>query len=579
MHSCAKLSDDVPLAAVTTGGAVTIYNADVGQHTFSQVFISSNFSNHSAVNGAAVAISPFQANLMFLDSHFTHNIASSPEPKTHIGQGGGVSIIPDAITRSSNSSLSLMRTTFTDNKADLGGGLGVAGVSNMSMQSVVFSNNNATGTGGGLTIESICTSPGVTLNSDDAFQLPQRACSITITDSVFTDNTAWNAAGAYIQADGYESSWVNTNFTNNQALFMAGGLVYNQVIDNNIGSVVLMADMLFRNNSITGSTTNHISLPGDVAGAGGFWADALLCLAIVRSTFDSNNGRARFNFTGFTAGAMAVSRLEGAPDVCYLQSQHALSHALTLTPHLFNPGPNFNVYSTSTYTPSAMDLRSNKFTSNEGNDAGAIYIHHSNINNMTIANSNFSDNASGDVGGSISASSPPDIYILSCFFRNESASTDGGAFWVADARLVIKGASIQSCYAFTSGGAISATSGSTVAVYDSDISSNWAGLQGGGAVSCVACELAVFNNTSFEDNTSLDVGGVLRADADTKAVAMQYVQASRNRQVSLSWQIAMSGVWQSELSHVHAVAPAHNAQTADCCACAQSTTALQPQSP
>lgn len=506
---------------MVNGGAVKITNADVGQVAFSQVLISSHFTNNYANKGGAVAITPFQCNLTVHDSSFLQNTAAS--------QGGGIEVQSAAITRNSNTNVTLLDTTFEDNDAKrIGGGMLVAGVSNMSIQSATFTNNTAN-TGAGLAVSSICTSQGSKLERSAAFDTQQRACSIAVTDSIFTDNTAAYGGGAIVRADGYESVWVNTNFTNNHAESQAGGLAYSQVTEGGSGSLVLMADMLFSNNSVSGTTDSDSSLSASAVGAGGLWVDALLCLAIVRSTFDLNIGTP---YWGAMAGAMVVSRLNGAPDLCYQQSQHHLPNALTLTPPVFNPGPQSEADSTLSfsYTPTAMDFRSNHFTNNTGSNGGAMYIYQSNKNNMTISDSRFSNNTSlPESGGSIYASLPPDMYIRDCLFEHGVAYADGGALWVANARLTIKRSSMQDCTALTSGGAIAAVSGSMIAVFDSDFTLNDAGTQGGGAISCVACELALFNNTLFANNTSLDVGGALRADADTKAVAMQYVQAIGNR--------------------------------------------------
>ena len=161
-----------------------------------------------------------------------------------------------------------------------------------------------------------------------------------------------------------------------------------------------------------------------------------------------------------------------------------------------------------------------------------MYLQSRATNNVTISYCQYGNNTStaGSSGG-ISAWFAPEIFVTQTTFTDQHAHTVGGAISVDNGDLTVNGSFVQGCTAGTSGGAIAARQ-AAVRIFDSVVSNNTAGLQGGGAVACVQCSAAIMHNSVFDNNTSHEAGGVLRADADTLVIVMVIVRASGNRYIS-----------------------------------------------
>lgn len=61
------------------------------------------------------------------------------------------------------------------------------------------------------------------------------------------------------------------------------------------------------------------------------------------------------------------------------------------------------------------------------------------------------------------------------------------------------------------------------------LAGNTAGTQGGGALMSVGCEHIHMELTQLVNNTSLDVGGAVKADADTLSVWLKSMGVFGNR--------------------------------------------------
>lgn len=177
-----------------------------------------------------------------------------------------------------------------------------------------------------------------------------------------------------------------------------------------------------------------------------------------------------------------------------------------------------------------MDFRSSTFVNNVGSKGGAVQIAQNNNQNTTITHATFTNNTStAGSAGALHAVNAPDMFIAHTNFTDHHAALDGGTINVVSSFLTVNASRIEHSTANRSGGAIAASEGASILLYNSFMTGNTAGIEGGGVLSCVNCSAIVMKGDTFNNNTSHGAGGVLKTDADTQLVSLQSVHANGNR--------------------------------------------------
>lgn len=492
------------------------------------ITISSAFLNNTAPSGGAIHIITSSNNISIHNSLFEGNAAPSGESTDPlIAEGGAITIVDIAGT--SASQLQLTNSTIQHNWADLGsGGVSLDGVQGLLVQSCIFLNNSAVtdpdyAGPGALSFTATCHRAAAQVKSG-ATEPVLLACQAGFVDSVFQDNFAAVDGAVLLTQNGFLVYMTTTRFATNQALWGTGAISMLQAALDAAGSILLMSEMLFQGNEVTNQTSDTKL---DTYNSGAIYLSDVSCFAVVDSNFDSNTG---WSFiTG--VGALNVDKLAGDPEECYRQTKASLPPSLSFYPELFDPThllvstpdqPDGYLQATS------ADIRNTSFTNHYGGLAGCIELGRSFDPNATFSYCTFHNNTSAGPAGSLMSWLGPYLLVTQCNFTDQHADYDGGAIYTKRAGLEVNGSHFQNCSATRSGGAM-ATEKAQLIITHSSVRDSSAGPQGGGVAACVACAAVVFTQSDFFNNTSDNVGGVLKADTDTRVIVFKQVQAIGNR--------------------------------------------------
>lgn len=220
---------------------------------------------------------------------FTFRNANAPNTS-----GGGM--------QNTNSSLTVMNCTFTNNTAPDGGGMQNSG-SNVTLTNCTFSNNTALVYGGGIKNESNSnvTLTNCTFSSNTAgvsgAGMDNRNSRPTLTNCIISNNTATTNGGGIFSASGGGLTAKNCIFSNNTATMGAGGGIYgnnfndltvtNCAFNNNRAASGLGGGIYFFSSNIL-TATNCTFSNNTARLGGGLYTDFVVSSTIVNCIFTQN---------------------------------------------------------------------------------------------------------------------------------------------------------------------------------------------------------------------------------------------------------------------------------------------------
>eukprot|EP00698_Gefionella_okellyi_P001948 TRINITY_DN1181_c0_g1_i2.p1 TRINITY_DN1181_c0_g1~~TRINITY_DN1181_c0_g1_i2.p1 ORF type:complete len:1360 (+),score=378.76 TRINITY_DN1181_c0_g1_i2:1034-5113(+) len=289
---------------------------------------------------------------------------------------------------------------------------------------------------------------------------------ITLSQSVFTGNTAFWGAGWFAQTLPADSVVSGVRFENNRAAVGAGlflefarGLFTDCALVNNVATVD------------AGGLMSVGSAP-----------------TFVNTLFDGNSATSH-------GGAMLVM----------LDSQSDVIDQCTFTNNQANLGGAIHVQSSGT-----LSLRSSMFLNNSAvQDGGAIYM----AGNKYITNCTFIGNSALGYGGAVVAASLRVLPINNCSFISNSALFGGGVAQIVG-NLNVSYSRFQGNSATQVGGGLATVTANSVSVLGSNFVGNQAPSAGGIYVASTQRPV-VIQTSSFTQNAATDIGGAIYAAVST----------------------------------------------------------------
>jgi len=144
------------------------------------------------------------------------------------GTGGGLYI---SVTKPETVEMLITDSTFTGNDAVNGGGAYVLGTAFLVVEASSFTSNSASTSGGGLLIDAGCSGcviDSCTFISNDAgggngggMSIASSSETISLTDTIYTSNSAYSGGGLYINSDNEDITISNISASLNSAIIGA----------------------------------------------------------------------------------------------------------------------------------------------------------------------------------------------------------------------------------------------------------------------------------------------------------------------------------------------------------------------
>ncbi|MBQ4091049.1 MAG: hypothetical protein IJC64_01900 [Clostridia bacterium] len=346
------------------------------------------------------------------------------------------------------------------------------------------------------------------------------AGELNITNGTLEYNTATN--GGAVHATGGTVEFYSSQFNNNSAISDAevrGGAIYSG------GATLKITDTAFSGNKASNETTSSNQWGGAIYITGG-------SLTASNATFSNN-------ISGYYGGAVAAA--EAA--VTITDGSISGSTGITGAALYFNKckgveingtaitgnGHNGNVtwgsgiiYTTAGTTHTFKNITASG--NNTGYNGGVFYISDS---PATIEGGTFTENSAGYGGVLYVAGAASSVTISNATFgtadKGNSATTSGGAVYVASGTVNVNGATLESNTAATSGGAIYAAGGETTITGTTftrnrtTSNPNSVTVRGGGAILATTATVTITGCT-FDANESAYYGGTIAAYESTVTV-------------------------------------------------------------
>lgn len=494
------------------GGALAIFGGTTSNLN------GDTFNNNVGLQGGAIYTNG--STIVGDDLDFNSNEATSTS------YGGGA-------IYSTNSSITVSSSTFTDNSSTNYGGA-IEGHTNSTF---VLSDINATGNSavseGGfafvnnssLTINENSTISNNTAGTHGGAIVARNGASVTLNNSTISSNVATqNGGGLYIN-----SSTFNSNgglFTDNvsHSSVNGGGAVYST------GSTITISSSSFIGNSadlnggaVCGWTNSNITLTGIVgesnsAYSGGFgYATAGATITINGNSIIGGDTVAKGNTSVNGGGALYVSGT-GIINASYTTfNNNSSSNAGGGTLYV-KDGGTMNVSNCSisnsngtyggamTIYGGTANVENSTFSYNTCTGfGGAIYIRESTgyTTSVEFGNCSFVNNTSPDSAGAIYINSNVDVTFVGCDFNNNEAVTTAGAIFIKGSDILLDNCTFDSNIATTNGGAMYIESGTVT--LDGIIGNENSARNGGFAYNLGT--LVIRNNSNFNGNIAINGGG------------------------------------------------------------------------
>lgn len=185
------------------------------------------------------------------------------------------------------------------------------------------------------------------------------------------------------------------------------------------------------------------------------------------------------------------------------------------------------------WSPVNVDVRDCLFTNNSSPFAGSLLLQaslaHTAVSNCTFRNNSVTRSSGGAL--TFNGISNFEFYLSgclfdSCLFDSNSASERGGAMF---ARSVGSLSIIQNSTFFRNralSGAAIYVGGAPLRISTTVIEGNKAGLQGGGAITCIDCQHLEMKEVDLLSNSAEELGGAVKvAGSQVYSVWVNQVQA------------------------------------------------------
>ncbi len=534
----------------------TIYNSSFTNNTNTAVYLvtdgfdfdlqRSMFVGTSAADqGGAIILGSLQSNNTNIAKPLKATLTSSTFSGNTAGkQGGAVLISNQADLRAFTCTLTDV-SVFNNSAGQLSGGFWFQQVSTLQMVSSSFTQNfisNGTEDGaaaGALWIKASCAA---SVNAQSVYSAAPFVCTLAITNSSFSNNTAPLSGGAFAsRPDGYAVAISQSSFTSNQITASGGA-----------GAAFSMTPLIIGGGLSTLLVISQSNFTGNVASdsLGCLSVQQFACIAIQSCIFDSN--------TASTGGAIFTTQVNSDESNCFNQALalQTISRPLLNAPALFDPlspeaaseaasaaaaaaaaqeaapeGFLEPEAATEPFSPVILDIRGSYFLNHSatGTTGGAMALG-SVINAAAIVSCTFVSNASPDVGGAITIFSNALVTIAgTSFVANQAPSSKGVVYHFSQPLGVVSLAITNSNFTDNIGTALVGVN-SYMEINGSRFVNNSAGATGAGAIYIESLSRLLLNDCEFVNNTSLDSGGAIQTSSQYPAgIVLQGVTAYNNR--------------------------------------------------
>ena len=547
----------------TTNCSLGIYDSTFTNNTNTAVYLVTDgfdldlqqsmfVGNSAADQGCAVVLGSLQANNTNIAKPLKATLTSSTLSGNTAGkQGGAVLISNQANLRAFMCTLTEV-SVFNNSAGQLGGGFWFQQVSTLQIVSSSFLQNfisNGTegaAAAGAFWIKASCPA---SVNAQSVYSAAPFVCTLAITNSSFSNNTAPLNGGAFAsRLDGYAVAISQSSFTSNQ-ITAAGGA----------GAAISMTPLIFGGGLSTVLVISQSNFTGNVASdsLGCLSVQQVACIAIQRCIFDSN--------TASTGGAIFTTQVNSDESNCFNQALtlQNIPRPLTDAPALFDPlspepapEPASEADSAATsetaqeaalkaapegssepeaaakpFSPVILDIRGSQFLNKSatGTTGGAMALG-SVINAAAFVNCTLISNTSPDVGGAITIFSNALVTIAgTSFVANQAPSSKGVVYHFSQPLGVVSLAITNSNFTDNVGTALVGDN-SYMEINGSRFVNNSAGATGAGAIYIESLSRLLLNDCEFVNNTSLDSGGAIQTSSqDPAGIVLQGVTAYNNR--------------------------------------------------
>ena len=479
------------------GSAICINNNPVAS------IMDSNFTNNNAVYGGAVYAS---ATLEIKRSRFDNNKVSGTGAKggaiinfgnlkidgTTFNNNKAVGSSSSGGAIHSSNSLNIQNSVFAGSEASFGGAIYLESHDGSFIYSSNFTNNKA-GTGGAIYTFANLNVSGSSFDNNKATNsgagaiYASKTTYLSVINSNFNGNDAYNNGGAMYVLQTTNLIIINSNFVNHKTREL-GGTIYAQEITNfnvkysgfknsearvGAGLYIRLCSnsnveySYFKNNTADSQgiiyvldsdfTINHSNVTDNEVGSG-----SLTCIGNKCNVNDVNFAN---NYASVMGGSISIM----SSDLTVIGSRFDNNEAKAYGGVIY------------AVEGAKIIIKTSNFTSNTATGGGAIYANASSLN---IDKSNFISN-SGVMGGSIMVCYSADFIISKSVFNNNRVNyvngtiIHGGAIFIMNSVLKINGSEFNDNYAKLDGGAIFATSSSTLDIVGSVFNNNEASRDGG----------------------------------------------------------------------------------------------------
>jgi len=547
----------------TTNCSLGIYDSTFTNNTNTAVYLVTDgfdldlqqsmfVGNSAADQGGAIVLGSLQANNTNIAKPLKATLTSSTFSGNTAGkQGGAVLISNQANLRAFMCTLTEV-SVFNNSAGQLGGGFWFQQVSTLQIVSSSFLQNfisNGTegaAAAGAFWIKASCPA---SVNAQSVYSAAPFVCTLAITNSSFSNNTAPLNGGAFAsRLDGYAVAISQSSFTSNQ-ITAAGGA----------GAAISMTPLIIGGGLSTVLVISQSNFTGNVASdsLGCLSVQQVACIAIQRCIFDSN--------TASTGGAIFTTQVNSDESNCFNQALtlQNIPRPLTDAPALFDPlspepapEPASEADSAATsetaqeaalkaapegssepeaaakpFSPVILDIRGSQFLNNSatGTTGGAMALG-SVINAAAFVNCTLISNTSPDVGGAITIFSNALVTIAgTSFVANQAPSSKGVVYHFSQPLGVVSLAITNSNFTDNVGTALVGDN-SYMEINGSRFVNNSAGATGAGAIYIESLSRLLLNDCEFVNNTSLDSGGAIQTSSqDPAGIVLQGVTAYNNR--------------------------------------------------
>lgn len=501
--------------------------------------VNSTFDSNRGSGGSGITIQSNSIQVSINSSTFRNNAALN-------GSGGAVKayatdeLILTSAANASRLTISLVDSVMTGNTAESsyllsvkGGAMYASQAAGVRVLSSTFSNNTVGpgGLGGGVYVASGDGCNTSIAGAADLQDTVPFACSIQLKNSTFEGNEAKGleaaAPAAFFVLSGlqvliskcmFASNLAAHDVTVNPRSITSRGAVHMEAYGNTLAHAFI-TDTTFRDN---------------VGGVAGLSLLSLHCIAMVNTTFSNN--------LGGSSSAASVRLVQGIPLLCVEAAQDFAADEIPSSPLLFVPlAPPDRLFSAIhsdlvfgivDWSPVNVDVRDCLFTNNSSPFAGSLVLQaslaHTAVSNCTFRNNSVTRSSGGAL--TFNGISEFEFYLSGCLFDSNSASERGGAMF---ARSVGSLSIIQNSTFFRNralSGAAIYVGGGPLRISTTVIEGNKAGLQGGGAITCIDCQHLEMKTVDLLNNSAEELGGAVKvAGSQVYSVWLDQVQAHGNR--------------------------------------------------